>query len=233
MNHRALLSAVTAVALGLGCRRSNARIACTPGKFSACFGTEVTFQALPGDSTRITIRIQDLQGTVSQDNTAWSQLLDVRVWRGGPPLLGFPNFGPILPTWTPQVQPLGPGAPGSGWHNGGINMPEVSYSEWLAIGGTYGQNVGYVSGKDVSYNQAANTGSGLRTYTAPGVFPGWVTFSFVAAHHVTASDVLVELAAWVSDKPATSLPVPQEVGCILINGGSNPFVCKFFPYNLP
>lgn len=89
---------VTAIGLGLGCRHPTARIACTPGEFSACSGTQVTFQSLPGDSTRITIRIQDLLGTIPQDNTAWSQLLYVRVWRGGAPLLGFPNNDPIVPT---------------------------------------------------------------------------------------------------------------------------------------
>ena len=209
------------------------RIACTPGPISACFGFDIAFHPLPGDSTRITIRIQDLQGTIPADNAAWSQLLYLRVYRNMNPPLGFPDDGPAVPTWDPAVQPIGPAPAGSGWHNTGANSPSF-VSEWVGTGGTYGTNVGYVAGRDSTYNEVSNIGAGLRTYTAAGTAPGWVTFNFVAQRPVRAADVGVQLSAWASQVPAASLPVPQQVGCQLVAGGGpiGP-ACHFLDYNLP
>jgi hypothetical protein len=230
-NFRPAVFALATASLTLGCHRDFRRIACTTGALKACFGTEVTFRRIPGDSTRITIRIQNLQGTLSADNTAWSQLLYIRVFRNTNPPVGFPNGGSVTPTWDASVQTLGPGAPGSGWHNAGTNSPSF-VSEWVGVGGSYGTNVGYVSGRDVTYNQVANVGAGLRTYTAAATAPGWVTFSFKAGRPVTTGDVGVQISAWATNQPAASLPVPQQVGCTLIGGGGAN-ACTFLPYSFP
>ncbi|MEJ2184964.1 MAG: hypothetical protein P8Z36_03405 [Gemmatimonadota bacterium] len=208
------------------------QIVCTPGAIQACFGIVVDFRSFGSDSTRITIDVQDLQGTVPQDNAAWSQLLYVRVYRNMDPSLGFPGPGAITPTWDAAVQTIGPSAPGSGWHNTGANSPSF-VSEWVASGGGYGTDVGYVSGRDTTYNQVVHTGAGLRTYIGPGKNPGWVRFSFVAQHVVTSADVGVQLSAWASPQPASTLQAPQQVGCQVITGGG-PVVsgCAVFPYNL-
>ncbi len=225
-----LLGAVCAVATACN---PYPRIVCTPGTITACFGIDVSFRAMPGDSTEITLRVQNLRGTVSSDNSAWSQLLYLRVYRNMDPPLGFPAAGPITPTWDATVQTLGPAPPKSGWQNTGVSSPSF-VSEWVATGGTYGTNVGYVSGRDSTYNQQVNAGAGLRTYAGPGTAPGWVTFSFVAARPVTASDVGVQLSAWASLLPAATLPVPQQLGCQVIAGGGpvSPD-CTFLPYDLP
>lgn len=216
----------------LGACAPRPQIVCTPGPIQACFGIVVDFQNLGGDSTRITIDVQDLQGTVPNDNSTWSQLLYIRVYRNMAPSLGFPGPGAITPTWYAAVQTIGPSAPGSGWHNTGVNSPSF-VSEWVAAGGTYGTDVGYVSGRDSAYNQVVHAGAGLRTYVGPGKNPGWVRFSFVAQHVVTRDDVGVQLSAWASLQPASTLQAPQQVGCQVINGGGpvEPG-CDSFPYNL-
>jgi len=208
------------------------RIACTNGALKACFGTEVEFTHFGNDSTRVTIDIQNLQGTIPDDNTAYSQLLYIRVYRNMLPVLAFPNGGSVVPTWTTTVQTIAPGPAGSGWHNTGVNSPSF-VSEWIATGGSYGSNVGYVAGRDVTYNQITHTGAGLRTFTAVGRAPGWVTFRFVAHHNVTASDIGIQISAWASAQPAATLAAPTQVGCQLITGGGpiGP-PCTFLPYNL-
>ncbi|MEJ2218595.1 MAG: hypothetical protein P8099_18550 [Gemmatimonadota bacterium] len=208
------------------------QLVCTTGAVQACFGIVVDFRKMPGDSTRITIDVQDLQGTVPNDNSAWSQLLYVRVYRNMDPSLGFPGPGVITPTWDTTVQTIGPSAPGSGWHNTGVSSPSF-VSEWIAAGGGYGTDVGYVSGRDTSYNQVVNAGAGLRTYIGPGKNPGWVRFSFVAQHVVTRDDVGVQLSAWASLQPASTLQAPQQLGCQVITGGGPVSgSCASFPYKL-
>ena len=221
-----------ALALGMACN-PYPRIACTPDALKACFGTDIAFRSLGGDSTLITIRVQDLQGTIPEDNSAWSQLLYVRVYRNMNPSLGFPADGPVVPTWDATVLTLGPAPAGSGWRNVGVNSPSF-VSEWTAAGGTYGTNVGYVSGRDTTYNQVVKAGAGLRTYTGAGKAPGWVTFTFVAHRSVTESDIGVQLSAWASLQPASTLAPPQQVGCQLVKGGGPVSSdCVFLPYNLP
>jgi hypothetical protein len=231
MSLRSAASTFAILGLVLGCHKP--RIACTTGALKACFGTDVTFTNFGTDSTRVKIDIQNLQGTVAQDNTAWSQLLYIRVYRNMNPPLGFPNGGSVVPTWTATVQPLGPSPAGSGWRNSGANSPSF-VSEWVATGGSYGSNVGYVSGRDTTYNQVVNAGAGLRTFSGVGRAPGWVTFSFVAHHRLTASDIGIQVSAWASTQPARSLAAPTQVGCQLITGGG-PIAppCEFFAYNLP
>jgi hypothetical protein len=221
-----------ALALALACN-PYPRIACTPGALEACFGTDISFRRLGGDSTLIIIRVQNLQGTITEDNSAWSQLLYIRVYRNTNPSLGFPADGPVLPTWDATVQTLGPAPPGSGWRNVGVNSPSF-VNEWTAAGGTYGTNVGYVSGRDSTYNQVVKAGAGLRTYTGPGKAPGWVTFTFVAHRPISSSDVGIQLSAWASLQSASMLPPPEQVGCQLVKGGG-PISsdCVFHLYNLP
>jgi len=228
---RATLVLATAC-LALGCRRDFRRIACTTGALKSCFGIQVLFRSLPGDSTRVTIRMQNLQGSVAADNTAWSQLLYVRVYRNSSPSLAFPNDGAVLPTWDASVQTLGPGAPGSGWKNIGSNSPPNIMSEWVGVGGVYGTNVGYIAGRDPTYNQVANIGAGLRTYSAAATPPGWVTFSFVAGRPFTSADVGVQFSVWASDQPASGLPVPKQIGCTYIPSGVAS-ACTILPYSFP
>ncbi len=231
MTRRSVAITVGAMSLATACSRPLPRIACTPGALSACFGISTTFTPAAGDSTIVTIRVQNLQGSTSHDNTAWSQLLYLRVYRNSNPSLKFPQTGPFTPTWDPSVAAIGPGAPGTGWHNTGASFPSF-VSEWVGVGGSYGANVGYVAGRDTTYNEVAKVGAGLRTYTH-GAAPGWVTFTFRAGHPVTAADVSVGLSAWASAQPASGLPVPSQVSCVVIvvNGGvSN---CNFFPYHFP
>lgn len=216
----------------LGACAPERQIVCTTGAIRACFGIVVDFRSLGGDSTRISIDVQDLQGTVPDDNSAWSQLLYVRVYRNMMPSLGFPGPGAITPTWDATVQTIGPSAPGSGWQNTGVNSPSF-VSEWIATGGTYGTDVGYVSGRDSTYNQVVHAGAGLRTYIGPGKDPGWVRFSFVAQHAVKSADVGVQLSAWASPQPASTLQTPQQVGCqVIIGGGPVGPGCTVFPYDL-
>lgn len=208
------------------------RIVCTPEVIRACFGFDQSLRSLGGDSTLITIRIQNLQGTILRDSSAWSQLLYIRVFRNMAPSLGFPEGGPVIPTWDPGVQTIGPEPKGSGWHNGGTNFPSF-VSEWAAVGGQYGKNVGYVAGRARTYNEVVGAGAGLRTYKAPGKRPGWVTFTFVAKRPVTAADIHIEIAAWASLQPASSLPVPENVGCQVIQGGGTAaHGCIDLPYDL-
>ena len=233
MTSRLATSIMATVAFATACDDDYPLIACTSGVHKACFGFDIAFEPLVGDSTRITVRVQNLQGTISADSTAWSQLLYVRVYRNMNPVLGFPNGGTITASWDATVAPIGPEPAGSGWHNSGVNSPSF-VSEWIATGGSYGTNVGYVSGRDSTYNQVANVGAGLRTYSGADTAPGWVTFTFVATQPVTDSDVGVQLSAWASNQPAASLPVPEQVGCQIIPGGDPVTAgCVFLPYNLP
>ncbi len=212
------LPLILAAALSAACNH-NPRIACTRGTLRACFGIDISFNPV-GDSTIITIRIQDLQGIVRADNTAWSQLLYLRVYRNMAPSLSFPGPGTITPSWDATVTPIGPGAPGSGWTNMGVNYPSF-VSEWVAAGASPGSSAGYVTGRDVAYSEFRHTGAGLRTFTAPEKAPGWVTFYFVAHHIVTAADVGVQISAFASDQPASAVVAPQQVGCQVIPGGGS------------
>jgi len=230
MKRRIVFALASVVMAGCG---PSPQIACTTGTLKACFGTEVFFYPFGNDSTRIEIWVQDLQGTVTADNTAWSSLLYIRVYRNLLPQLNFPVAGgSVLPTWSGPVQTLGPSAPGSGWKDTGVSYPSF-VSEWIATGGGYSTDVGYVSGRDTTYHQVVNTGSGLRTYNAAGHAPGWVKFSFIAHSHVTKNDIGIELSAWASAQPASTLAVPSQVGCtILVSPVSQGLPCTFLTYDL-
>lgn len=207
------------------------QILCTRGAVKACFGFTISFVNYGNDSTRIWIQVQDLQGTIPQDNTAWSQLLYIAVTRNSNPSLKFPPWGEaVLPTWSGAVGILGSSPPGSGWTNRGTSEPSF-VSQWMAFGATYGSAGGYVSGRGGTYNQLLNAGAGLRTFKAAGQAPGWVTFNFVAHHHVTRGDVEVDLSAWTSLYPANINVTPKQVGCTvpIVPG---PGFCKVFPYTL-
>jgi hypothetical protein len=218
---------------GFACAQ-NPRIVCTPGALNACFGIDVVVQPIEGSNdTRVTVHIQNLQGTVPDDNTAWSQLNHIRIHRNLEPSLGFPGGGDIMPTWWPSVTTIGPEPPGSGWRNVGVNSPPGLVSEWIATGGLYDGDGGYIAGRNQTYKQAAKVGAGLRTFSGVGTAPGWVTFTFVAAESFTADDVSVYIAIDASTQPASGLPVPEGVGCYIpgfgLNGDNE---CIELPYNL-
>jgi hypothetical protein len=225
------IAGLTLTLAGTGCAE-DPQIVCTPGSLKACFGIEVIVRPVGGNDTRVTIHVQNLQGTIADDNTAWSQLLYLRVYRNMEPALGFPVGGDVVPTWDPAVTTIGPGAAGSGWRNVGVNSPEF-VSEWVASGGTCGADVGYLAGRNETCNEVAGAGAGFRTFSGVGSAPGWVTFSFLAGQRFTISDVGVQLAAWASDQAASGRPAPQSVGCQVIRGGGPLSTdCIFLPYNL-
>ena len=225
------IAGLTLALAGTGCAE-DPQIVCTPGSLRACFGIEVIVRQVGGNDTRVTIHVQNLQGTIADDNTAWSQLLYLRVYRNMNPALGFPVGGDVVPTWEPAVATIGPGPAGSGWRNTGVNSPEF-VSEWIATSGAYGTDVGYIAGRAATYNEVAGVGAGFRTFSGVGSAPGWVTFTFLAGQPFTISDVGVQLAAWASNQPASGLPAPQSVGCQVIKGGGPLSTdCIFLPYNL-
>jgi hypothetical protein len=135
-----------------------------------------------------------------------------------------------LPTWSGAVGILGSSPPGSGWTNLGASVPSF-VSEWRVTGAAWGSPRGYVSGRGGTYNQLLSVGAGLRTFKAAGQAPGWVTFKFVAHHHVTRSDVEVDWSAWASLYPANLNVTPKQVGCIVPIVPGHGF-CKVYPYTL-